>query len=229
MSCICFITAIYSDPTLTCKPFVKQSISTDFICFTDNHSIDDCGWKLDTFPYHNGCKTNAIKFYKQAFNQISTLQKYDVIVWIDASIEIIWCKVSEYIMKHIQKNKIICWQHTKRYDMLDEVKASSKLLKYSVDSVNHVFRQYQSYLEEGFDTNYGVWLTCFIAFLHKDRMIKELLMDWYQQTLIHTNQDRISFSYVCFKNNIGPLTLPNSQIYGIPYSSTQFYVKHDGI
>ena len=39
MSKVCFITAIYGGYEQTCKKFVKQSIDTDFICFTDSTSI----------------------------------------------------------------------------------------------------------------------------------------------------------------------------------------------
>ena len=31
---VAFITAIYGNYELTCKPFVKQSIESDFFCFT---------------------------------------------------------------------------------------------------------------------------------------------------------------------------------------------------
>ena len=51
MSKICFI-AIYGAYEQTCKKFVKQSIDTDFICFTDNSNIISNGWIIDTTPYH---------------------------------------------------------------------------------------------------------------------------------------------------------------------------------
>ena len=39
MSKICFITSIYGNYEASCKKFVKQTIETDFICFTDNIDI----------------------------------------------------------------------------------------------------------------------------------------------------------------------------------------------
>ena len=39
MSKICFITAIYGNYELSCKPFIAQTVPTDFICFTDNANI----------------------------------------------------------------------------------------------------------------------------------------------------------------------------------------------
>ena len=48
MSKICFITAIYGKYEKSCKPFVKQTIDTDFICFTDDENIISNGWTIDT-------------------------------------------------------------------------------------------------------------------------------------------------------------------------------------
>ena len=94
MAKICFITAIYGNYESSCKKFIKQTIETDFICFTDNKDITSNGWTIDTNPYHitnkseldNDTYTNSIcnnkhtfnvsKYYKQAFNNIPILQKY---------------------------------------------------------------------------------------------------------------------------------------------------------
>ena len=107
MANICFITAIYGGYEKSCKKFVNQTIDTDFICFTDDPNIINNGWFIDTTPYHLMYKSNMdndsfrnslsnnthtfniAKYYKQAFTNIPILQKYDVIVWLDGTIEII--------------------------------------------------------------------------------------------------------------------------------------------
>ena len=128
MSKICFITAIYGNYETTCKKFTKQTIPTDFICFTDNPNILSNGWTIDTTPYHITNKSkldnytyvnsvynnkhtfNIAKYYKQSFRNIPILQKYDVIVWLDGTVEIIYDKTSEYILDKIYDKKIIGWQ-----------------------------------------------------------------------------------------------------------------------
>ena len=120
MSKICFITAIYGDYEISCKKYVQQTIDTDFICFTDNQDIISNGWIIDTTQYHSINKSpldddnfnnsftnnthtfNIAKYYKQAFQNISILKKYDVIVWVDDTIEIINDRTSEYILNHIR-------------------------------------------------------------------------------------------------------------------------------
>jgi hypothetical protein len=115
MAKICFITAIYGNYEASCKKFVKQTIDTDFICFTDNDNIINNGWIIDTTPHHlvnkskidddtftnsfcnNKHTFNIAKYYKQYFQCIPILKKYDVVVWLDTTIQIIYDKTSEYV------------------------------------------------------------------------------------------------------------------------------------
>jgi hypothetical protein len=262
MALICFITANYGSYEKSCKKIVKQTVDTDFICFTDNPDMINNGWIIDTTPYHlinksnmdNDTYTNSLcnnkhtfniaKYYKQAFSNIPILQKYDVIVWLDGTIEIIYDKTSEYILNHIYKEKIIGWHHENRNGILmDEVK-ESHFDRYTSTHWNNqsqpyqdVDNQYKCYVDDGYNDLFfkninshtphmGVWITCFVAFLHKDENINRFLNLWYLQTLQYTTQDQIGFPYVCQKTNIIPFTLPNSEIYGErPHRDTMFYIK----
>ncbi len=62
---VAVITAIFGSYEKSCKPFVRQTVSTDFYCFTDNDDIVRNGqrrngdrrkvrngWIIDTTPYH---------------------------------------------------------------------------------------------------------------------------------------------------------------------------------
>jgi len=264
MKKICFITAIYGSYESSCKKFVNQTIDTDFICFTDNKNITSNGWIIDTTPYHliNKCEfdndnfTNSIcknkhtfnvaKYYKQCFSRIPILKNYDVIVWLDGTIEITYNKTSEYILNNIYKEKIIGWHHEYRNGILkDEVQAShfdrytSTYWNNQSQPYQDIDNQYKCYLEDGYDENFfknikshtqhmGVWITCFVAFLQKDENVKKFLDLWYLQTLKYTTQDQIGFPYVCQKTNIIPFTLPNNEISGdCPHNKTMFYHKHN--
>jgi hypothetical protein len=100
-------------------------------------------------------------------------------------------------------------------------------------------KQYEDYLKDGYEDSYfknmnynnphfGVWLTCFVAFLNTNNSVKEFLDLWYLQTLKHTTQDQIGFPYVCQKTNMIPYTLPDDEIIGeCPHKNTLFYIKHD--
>ena len=260
---ICFITAIYGMYEKSCKMFVKQTVDTDFICFTDNNDIIKNGWIIDTNPYHlmnkskidddtfvnsicnNEHTFNIAKYYKQSFSNIPILDKYDVIVWIDGTIEIIYDKTSEYILDNIYKEKMIGWHHEYRDGFLNREVEASHFERYTSTYWNNqsqpyqdVDNQYDDYVKDGYTDSFfknmnshtphmGVWITCFIAFLHKDTDIIHFLDLWYLQTLKYTTQDQIGFPYICQKTNIIPFTLPNNEIYGdSPHSNTMFYIKN---
>ena len=174
---ICFITAIYGNYEATVKPYVAQTIPTDFICFTDNADIENNGWIIDTIPYHdiNPCPFddphqhvnslvknrhtfNIAKYYKQQFQRIPRVSDYDCVVWVDGTIEIIYDKTSEYIMEHIYDYKMIGWHHEWRNGILrGEVFESMQAVRYNSTVYNNqeqpfqdVVKQYNDYIEEGY-------------------------------------------------------------------------------
>lgn len=266
MAKICFITAIYGNYEHSCKPFAPQTVETDFICFTDNPRITSNGWIIDNHPYHlthpnpvdTGSYRNSIcnnkhtfniaKYYKQSFNNIPRLEPYDVVVWLDGTIEITCDRTSAYILDHIYNEKIIGWHHEHRQGLLRSEAEASNFERYTSTHWNgqaqpyqDVMWQYNAYLADGYNesffknsgkgshtSHFGVWITCFVAFLKNDEEIKRFLDFWYLQTLIHTTQDQVGFPYACQKSNLFPYTLPNQDISGdCPHDRTMFYIKHD--
>ena len=260
---IAFITAIYGGYEKSCKKFIIQSIPTDFICFTDNPNIIPNGWIIDTIPYHftnpysldnsnminsltnNKNTFNIAKYYKQAFQNIPRLKNYDVIIWLDGTIEIINPNVSSWILNNIYSHTIIGWEHEFRNGILKNEVDASDFSRYTSTICNgqpqpyqDVFKQYNSYIADGYDETYfkkhdssrkhlGVWITCFVAFLNKNKDVSTFLDKWYEQTLKFTTQDQIGFPYVCQKLNMIPYTLPDKNIYGSPHYRTDFYIKHN--
>jgi len=265
---VCFITSIYGNYEASCKKYIEQTIPTDFICFTDSTNIEKNGWIIDNTPYHltnkspldNDSYTNSLtnnkhtfniaKYYKQQFQNIPRLKDYDVIIWLDATIEINNPSVSEYILNNIYKHKIIGWAHEERNGILKNEVDASDMIRYTSTFWNNqeqpyqdIFKQYDDYVDLGYNDNYlkensvynevnnkniGVWITCFVAFLNHDNGVTNFLNDWYLQTLTYTTQDQISFSYTCYKTKMIPYTLPDNEINGAePHKSTDFYIKHN--
>ena len=74
---------------------------------------------------------NIAKYYKQSFSNIPILHKYDVIVWLDGTIQIIYDKISEYILNNIYNSKIIGWHHEFRNGILIKEVIESKFYKYT--------------------------------------------------------------------------------------------------
>lgn len=261
---VCFITGIYGNYEQSCKPYVSQTIPTDFICFTDNSNITNNGWIIDNTPYHitnpspiddgtyinslqkNTHTFNIAKYYKQCFQNIPRLKNYDIIIWIDGTIEIIYDNTSKWVSENIQKSKIITWEHEGRSGILKNEVDASNFDRYTSTFWNNqsqpyqdIFTQYNDYVKNGFvegwcktktdsnRQNLGVWLTCFVAFDNTNHFTNDFLNEWYLQTLKYTTQDQIGFPYVCQKMKFIPYTLPDETITGdSPHDKTQFYIKH---
>jgi hypothetical protein len=263
---ICFITAIYGNYEKTCKSYIDQTVKTDFICFTDDPNIEPNGWIVDTVPYHymylhpvydnmnrytnslnnNKHSFNIAKYYKQAFQTIPRLKQYDIVVWIDGTLEITNSETSKWIIEKMKTEKIIGWNHEFREGVLEREVLSSTDVRYSSEFWNNqeqpkqnIMDQYNIYIENGYDEEYfkkrndpnpnkGVWITCFVAFLNKDQEVTRFLNEWYLQTLKYTTQDQIGFSYVCQRLELIPYTLPDDEIKGDkPHFFTDFYIKND--
>ena len=104
--------------------------------------------------------------------------------------------------------------------------------------IQNVLGQYKTYVNDGYTNKFfkdmkshtqhlGVWITCFVAFLQKDKEVIDFLDLWYVQTLKYTTQDQIGFPYVCYKTKLIPFTLPNDEIKGdCSHKETMFYIKH---
>lgn len=170
-SSIAYITAIYGYYELSAKPKVNQTLQSDWVCFTNNSNLIANGWELDFEPYHltspspidDGHHVNSInessspflvaKYYKQNFHNIARLRTYDIIIWIDGTIQITWPKTSEWIYNKviIEKQPIITWRHMHRKssNTLKEEVAASKYSKYNGQDLD---KQYKEYVEHGYSS-----------------------------------------------------------------------------
>lgn len=256
---VAFITSILGSYEATCKPFLKQTVDCDFICFTDNPNIESNGWELDLNPYYdthkspvdNGLYINSIhkqgrlevinnrhtfnlaKYYKQQWKLIPRLKDYEVVIWMDGTLEILSEKVAEYMLELCPKYGIVTWHHELRGGFLFHEAYSSFLPKYTnTEYLNQkqpyqdVMRQYCAYLRDGYDEDFfqkkflrpegrgrgdhfGVWATGFVAFDNKDEKINDFLDRWYLQTLKYSTQDQVGFPKVVQDTKIVPYTLPD--------------------
>ncbi len=259
---IAFITAIFGRYEATTKHFVQQQTKdpteVDFICFADSPETlnNAAGWIVDSTPYHmthrspmyhsdkynslenNQHTFNVAKYYKQSFHNIPRLAKYDIVVWLDGTVQITSPFTAQSIVDLFRKHperRIITWQHDGRPtgSMEEEVRASYFDKYYSthwfgqVQPLQDVGKQYEAYLADGYK-DIGVWCTCFVAFHMQDREWSSVFLDlWYDQTLRHTTQDQVGFPYCVFKLNHVPYTLPDENISGVSSTQTDFYVKRN--
>ena len=238
---VAFISANFGGYELSCRPFKTQTIPCDFIYFTDAKVTDPNGWTIDNTPWHEKIGTpkglrnsldnnrhtfNIAKFYKQNFQTIPILKDYEMVIWIDGSIEISSETVAEKCLGH----SLVTWIHNNTLD--NEVRAShiSKYISTYWNGQEQPYQdideQYDAYKADGCPNFDHVFITCFIAFDNKDPKVTEFLEHWYYQNLRYTNADQIGFVYSLYKTGINVLELEAED----SCSQTDFYIKrpHDG-
>jgi hypothetical protein len=182
------------------------------------------------------------KYYKQGFQNIPKLKDYDVVVWVDGSIRIQNERTSKYVFDNIIEHKVMLFEHSWRDGSLYSESKAGDFPRYTSTFWNNqsqpfqdVFKQYQLYINDGYDETYfksrvpnrphiGIWVTCFIGWNNKDRIVKKFLDKWYSETLNVCSHEQVSFSYVSQKLDIIPYTLPDSNIRGT-FESNDFYSK----
>jgi hypothetical protein len=265
MTRICFATCITGKYELKCKKPATQTIPCDFIVYTDaSKTIETHGvWRTvdvgayeygvdhgydssDAFKnslWNNRHPFNRAKFVKLNLHRLPELAGYDIVVWLDGTIEITDPTCAERCVALIGDAPIIFRHEHRRGNLKAEVD-DSMYNKYigtwwngHEQPAQDVQGQYVDYVKDGFverwiedpiDEHDGVWITCFVAWNMRSPRTKEFLDMWWRENLVHTTQDQVSFPYVAWKTGIRPLSLPSAGIGGAePHKKTDFYVKHD--
>ena len=238
---IAFISAILGSYEKTSKNIVEQTIPFKKFLFSDNTSLVNNGkWDIidinlintsstiDNGNYinsqcNNNHSFNKAKFFKEQFNRIPFLQNFDIIIWLDGTIEIINQNILEFFIDlfNIHPN-LMCATilHKKRNGKLENEAKASNFFRYTSTFWNgqqqpyqNVSAQYIEYINQGFQ-DVGVWVTCFIVWnMHHPKTL-QFLDKWYLQNLKYTTQDQVSFPFVIWdmnlSNSIYTITKPSN-------------------
>lgn len=243
---VAYITAIYGSYERSAKRHrlqdVPSDVTVDWICFTDRHDLESHGWDVDTTPYHtlyrkdqedgvNSRNTHTFmvaKFYKQQWHRIPRMQQYDIVIWLDGTIEI----TAPDIIERLPEADISSWEHEFHATLAHECRAShferyTSTHWFGQDQpYQDVDRQLRAYEDDGFPIHQEglVFCTCFVVFdrrRHRD-LVHTFLDMWYRQTIHHTTQDQLSFPYCLWKLK----DISYARFRGTPHSRTGWFIKH---
>jgi len=154
-----------------------------------NVTWEGTNWKRIHKSYfeHNDNFVKA-KFYKCNWNNIPELSEYEIVIWIDATIEI-------KSVPELDKNTdIIVYNHSYRKDIHSEICASGDV-RYT-NYIDGLHFQYNSY-------PIIKWLaiTCFII-NRRCTAIEQMNNFWFNENIKYSPQDQVSFPVACEKFNI---------------------------
>lgn len=219
-------TCVYGDYD-TPPSFVKQNISCDYICFTDNPKFKHNIYKTVVFrplDYFNQKESidpinynivNAALF-KSNLNLIEPLKGYDICVYIDGNCGFKKTNVLSQILsnKNLDDHCLILSRHPVRDCIYQEAMASTNP-KYKYTDLKSQINFYRS---EGYPEHNGLFWNGFIIYLKPFDPImndfyhlytEELLKYTRDKTKYYHMQGQVSMPYVLWKLNVRVFVIPS--------------------
>lgn len=169
----------------------------DYVCFTDNPNVESNIWKIIPMEHSNLDNNRKAKQYKLFPHKY--LSQYEYSFWLDGTFQIKG-SIREYIYKYL-KNPILNVIHDERTCIYDEAIVSAGISRYPAKILEN---QIENYKNMGFPFNYGVVSLGAIFRQHNNPIVIKIMEDWWEEINKFTNQDQVSYSYVCWKNNFHP-------------------------
>ena len=213
---IAIYTAFTGDYDTLKEPEVIDE-NCDYICFTDNPNLESDTWKIiqmDETTLDNNRKAKQYKLLPHKY-----LKDYKYSFWLDGTFRIKG-SIREYIYKNIKADSpMLCVVHTERDCVYDEYDASKIIPRYPRAVMEE---QINYYKKQGFPKKYGLGVMGAIFRKHNDPDVIQVMEDWWDENIRFTNQDQLSFAYVCWKNDLHPSV---SLIY---YWDNEYWAKDKG-
>ena len=175
------------------------------------------------------------KYYKMQFYLIPQLKKYQYIIWLDSSFRIKSNNTVEKLVKLISNTSypIMFYNHPDREYIYDEVEISKTDSRWSSKNLwgikqpfQNLARQISDYSKAGFnDTSFHkLWATGAFIIDMANIKSKQLLDEWYFQTLKYTTQCQVSLPFAAWKTQCRVGSLYPGNIYENPYF---YYIGHE--
>lgn len=201
---IALITAIFGDLD-DLNPVPEQSVPVDKFCFTNNpniHAGEFRGWNVihPDYPRYDLKNRIKAKYFRTLSHTIKELQPYDIVIWIDGSIDIINPKFVAFMTQDVIKSWLVCFKHSVRDCIYEEARVSKEGHKYAGEPIDEQIAQYAS---ENYPTCNGLIETgCFAKVINPET--NKIMEQWWLENIKYSYQDQISLPYVLWKNYYNP-------------------------
>ena len=130
----------------------------------------------------------AAKYYKCFWHQIPLLDEYDIVIWMDGTIEIKSLPLNE-----LKDHDLVVYEHGIRFSTHEEIDASG----------GPRYEDYQQGLKEQKQLKNIDWLaiTCFVVNKRCESVIK-MNNKWFSDIILYSPQDQVSFPTACEYANV---------------------------
>jgi len=193
------------------EPLISEE-GVDYWCFTDKPVKSDVFtmslplntsmimndiesmYEPNTYPIRPEVVDNlAAKYFKVLHREVLPNKKYDYKIWMDSNVRIVG-EVKPLVEMMGEHGDIGVFEHGERECIYTEAKMCKKLRKDNSDVID---AQVAAYKKEGMPRKYGLWTCKIIVYRAKAKSwaAYDFSNFWFQQILIHSIRDQISFPY----------------------------------
>ncbi len=200
-------------------PVMKQSVDADFFCITDNVDIehgtafgqagDGQRWKIIPIEYPTKDLPDRLraKFFKLFPWEAYTLDRYDIMIFIDGSIGITSPDFVRHCLDSLGEADMALYAHPERDCIYDEAQASKPLIKYQRQNIDGQIAFYNSiYPKHG-----GLYACGVMVRRIQSETIRSLMGKWWWEIIKWTTQDQLSFPVICKLSKFVPNLIPGNQ------------------
>ncbi|QFT88420.1 hypothetical protein FIU87_07175 [Bacillus sp. THAF10] len=172
------------------------SPNVDYICFTDNKDLVSDIWEVrlidNTLTLDHTRKARKYKILPHHF-----LKEYEYSIWIDGRY-LIKGDLVELLNKHLTKSNLAVYNHPQRNCIYQEAKA---VVAFRKEEYAIAKKQCNFYRQKGYPKRNGLIASPIILRKHNDQGVRKLMEDWWEQILLFSKRDQLSFNYCAWKNN----------------------------
>ena len=197
MNKICVYTCITGDyDNLNEIKNIEKGI--DYICYTNNKKIKSKTWRV---KYITDDSLSNIKLARK-IKIIGTdeLKKYDVVVWIDGSIEFT-TSIKKFIDKYVDlsKNDLVGFKHYCRTSIRDEIIAC---LLCNKENAENAVKLNKFYSKENFIDECGLIESTVLFRDFKNKNVQKCMNSWFSMIINYSHRDQLSFQYAAEKSKL---------------------------
>lgn len=196
------------------KPIPKQITQADYFCITDDAIVsqtcipDSEKWEIVEVktPRTDLHPRMRAKFFKAFPWEVEQLRGYEVVIFIDGSIQIQSPDFIGYCVSHL-KNDILMFNHPQRNCIYEEASHSRTMIKYQTEDLENQVAYYRKFHPE----KSGLW-ACGIIVRRPTERIRAAMMSWFHENIKFTWQDQISMPVILRIHRITPDVFPDNQL-----------------
>lgn len=199
----------------TLKDIPEQEVKADLFLITDQgskeHSAESIGqnWKVivPDYPRKDLHPRMRAKFFKMFPWEVEELKKYDVTIYIDASIRITSGNFVATCLKNLTKDFLL-FRHPNRNCIYEEGKASliPELKKYRDEPIQEQLNFYRKF----HPANAGLY-ACGVMIRKNTEIVRRIMADWWFENIKYSFQDQLSLPVVLRANKYTPATFVENQ------------------